>query len=311
MSQSHGHVHATKDESQGRLLFALLVNVLLTVAQVVGGVVAGSLSLIADAIHNLNDAASLGIAWVARRVAQRPADQKRTFGYERAELIGGLINLTTLFLIALYLMYEAVFRLFEPQSVQGWIVVWVAGVALVVDLGTALLTHALARQSLNLKAAFVHNVSDALASIGVIVAGSLILLFEFYLADLIVTFMISGYMLYQGIALMIPTVRILMESAPPGVNVKAIAEEMTQAAGVEGIHHVHVWALDEHRCALEAHVVVQGNNWEQIESLKRRLKSMLATRHGIQHSTLELESADLAPDLPVLPHAVSLPEQER
>ena len=176
---------------------AVLVNVLLTFAQVVGGILSGSLSLVADALHNLNDAASLGIALVARRIARRPADSRRTFGYRRAEVIGAIINLTTLIIVGLYLIYEAVSRYFDPRPIEGWVVVWVAGIALAVDIVTALLTFKLSKGNLNIRAAFIHNVSDALASVAVIVAGTLILLYDWYWADLAATVLISGYVLYQ------------------------------------------------------------------------------------------------------------------
>ena len=126
---SHGHHHDTSQMSDTRLIWAVGVNLLLTIAQVIGGLIAGSLALVADALHNLNDAASLGLALIARRIARRPADRKRTFGYRRAEIIGALINLTTLIIVALYLIYEAISRFFDPQEIGGWIVVIVARMA--------------------------------------------------------------------------------------------------------------------------------------------------------------------------------------
>lgn len=167
----------------------------------------------------MNDAGSLGIALVARRIARRPADSRRTFGYRRAEVIGAFINLTTLIVVGLYLIYEAISQYFDPRSIDGWIIVWVAGIALVVDIVTAVLTLSLSKGNLNIRAAFVHNVSDALASLAVIVAGTLILLYGWNWTDLVATVLISAYVLYQGISMMRDTVRILMEGVPPDIRI--------------------------------------------------------------------------------------------
>ena len=285
----HGHVHG----GDKRLVGAVLVNVLLTVAQVVGGVLSGSLSLVADALHNLNDAASLGIALVARRIARRPADSKRTFGYRRAEVIGALINLTTLVIVGLYLIYEAVSRYFDPRPIAGWVVVWVAGIALVVDIVTAALTFRLSRGNLNVRAAFVHNVSDALASVAVIIAGTLILLYDWYWADLAATVLISGYVLYQGVTMMRDAVRILLEGVPPDIRLEDVTSALATLPGVLDVHHLHVWQLDEAHRALEAHVVVQDRSTD-IVALKTSARATLMERFRIGHTTLELESPEEA-----------------
>lgn len=280
----HGHAHG----GDRRLLGAVAVNVLLTAAQIVGGVLSGSLSLIADALHNLNDAASLGIALVARRIARRPADEKRTFGYRRAEVIGAVINLTTLIVIGLYLLYETGARYFDPQPVEGWIVVWVAGIALVIDIATALLTYRLSKDSLNVRAAFVHNVSDALASVAVIVAGSLIILYDWYWADLMATALISAYVLYQGVTMMRDAVRILLEGVPPDISLEDVSAAIAGTPGVEGVHHLHVWQLDETHRALEAHIVVLANATNAV-AVKDAVRTTLMDQFRIGHSTLELE----------------------
>ena len=195
----HDHSHHLDPHQTGdrRLVVAISVNVLLTGAQVVGGVISGSLSLVADALHNLNDAASLGIALVARRIARRPADKVRTFGYRKAEVIGALTNTTTLIIVGLYLVYEAVARFLQPEPIDGWIVVIVASFALVVDLATALMTFSMAKETLNITAAFVHNVADALGSLVVICVGILVLVFQWYIADLIATLLLAAYILIQ------------------------------------------------------------------------------------------------------------------
>ena len=173
------HSHSF-DSSSNRLYWAIGVNLLLTVVQIVGGILSGSLSLIADALHNFSDAGALLIAAVARKIAKLPATEKMTFGYKRAEILGALINSTTLLLVGCYLIYEAMLRFNDPKPVEGWTVIWVASVALIVDIATAMLTYKDSKENINIKAAFIHNVSDALASVVVIVAGIVIILFKFH-----------------------------------------------------------------------------------------------------------------------------------
>lgn len=290
MSHNHTHAHhdhGTENMGDGRLIFAIIINMLLTLFQVIGGIVSGSLSLIADALHNFSDASSLLIAYAARKIGRQPADQFKTFGYKRAEVIAALINLVTLVIVGLYLIYEATWRIFEPQVITGWIVVIVASIALIIDIATAVLTYTMSKNSLNIKAAFVHNVSDALASVGVIIAGSLIILYQWYWTDTLFTFVIAGYVLYQAYLMLPETIHILMEGAPEDININDVIELMESIEGVSNVHHVHLWRLDEHRNALEAHVVI--NDFNDTEDIKKGLKADIEKKFSITHSTLEFE----------------------
>lgn len=291
MNKPHQHQHHHDTEAIGdrRLGIAIAINMLLTLAQVVGGIFSGSLSLIADALHNFSDAASLLIAWVARKIGRQPADHFRTFGYKRAEVIATLINLVTLVLIGLYLIYEAIWRFFEPQVIEGWTVVIVAGVALVIDVATAVLTFTMSKNSMNIRAAFLHNVSDALASVGVILAGSLILLYGWYWSDTLFTLIIAGYVLYQAATLLPKTIHILMQGTPEGVVIEDVIRVMQAVDGVSNVHHVHIWQLDEHHNALEAHVII--DNYRLTDHVKQDLKRQLSHLFAIEHSTLEFEEA--------------------
>ena len=286
-AMAHDHSHDTAAMSDRRLLIAIVINVGLTVAQIVGGVLSGSLALVADALHNFSDAASLGIAWFARKIGRRPADQLMTFGWQRAELVAALVNLTSLVIIGFYLLVEAVARLTDPQPVAGWTVMWVAGIALVVDVVTALMLRAGAKGNLNMKAAFLHNVSDALASLGVIAAGAVILLYDWWWADLLVTGVIAGLVLWQGVSLLPRTARLLMGAVPDDVEFAALVKELEEVPGVAGLHHVHVWSLDEDRRALEAHLVPDTASLTEFEDTKARARTMLAARFAIGHATLE------------------------
>ena len=283
----HDHSHHAEEMSDRRLVVAIVINSALTVVQIVGGVLSGSLALVADALHNFSDAASLMLAWFARRVGRRPADQLMTFGWRRAELVAALINLTSLILIGFYLLVEAVARLAAPEPVAGWTVIWVAGGALVVDLATALMLRAGAKGSLNMRAAFLHNLSDALASVGVIAAGAAILLYGWWWADLVVTAAIAGVVLWQGVSLLPRTARLLMGAVPDDVEFDALVRELEAVPGVAGLHHVHVWSLDEERRALEAHLVPESGSLAEFEAVKARARTMLLERFGVGHATLE------------------------
>ncbi|SMX45514.1 cation diffusion facilitator family transporter [Actibacterium lipolyticum] len=295
----HDHHHIDPDTGDRRVAVAVAVNLLLTFAQIVGGVISGSLALIADAIHNFSDAISLIIALVARRVARRPQDEVMTFGYGRAEVVAALVNYTTLFVIAFYLIAEAVMRMLDPPGVDGWIVVIIAGIALAVDAVTAALTYAMSKDSLNIRAAFLHNVADALGSVAVIFAGTLILLYDWRLIDPLVTLGIALYILWHAGREVLPVIRILMLGSPDAPQLSDVREQVNAQAGVEDAHHMHLWQIDEHRTAFEAHLVVKDG--ADFADVTERVKAMLAQRFNIFHATLELETsasgcADIAPD---------------
>jgi cobalt-zinc-cadmium efflux system protein len=286
----HGHHHHVDPEAGDRRVFAAIaVNMGLTVAQIVGGIVSGSLALIADALHNFSDAISLIIAFGARKIARRPRDAEMTFGYGRVEVVAALINYTTLIVIGLYLLYEAAMRFADPQPVEGWLIVIIAGIALIVDAVTAALTYAMSKSSVNIRAAFLHNVADALGSVAVIVAGTLILLYDWRLIDPLVTVLIAGYILWQSFREIGPVIRILMLGSPPEIETDAVLDTVRGIDGVTGIHHAHFWQMDEHRAALDAHVVIAEGCWSDADAVKERIKTALANRFDIEHTTLELE----------------------
>lgn len=293
----HGHHHHVDPEAGDRRVFAAIaVNMGLTVAQIVGGMVSGSLALIADALHNFSDAISLIIAFAARKIARRPRDAEMTFGYGRVEVVAAHINYTTLIVIGLYLLYEAAMRFADPQPVEGWLIVIIAGIALIVDAVTAALTYAMSKSSVNIRAAFLHNVADALGSVAVIVAGTLILLYDWRLIDPLVTVLIAGYILWQSFREIGPVIRILMLGSPPEIETDAVLEAVRGIDGVTGIHHAHFWQMDEHRAALDAHVVIAEGRWSDADAVKERIKAALTDHFDIEHTTLELECARHACD---------------
>ena len=292
----HHHHHIDPEAGDARVFWAVVVNLVLTGAQIIGGILSGSLALIADAIHNLSDAISLIIAFFARKIARAPADAEMTFGYGRAEVVGALVNYTTLIVVGCYLAFEAVMRFFEPASVDGWLVVIIAGIALVVDGVTAALTYSMSKTSVNIRAAFLHNLADALGSVAVIVAGTLIILFDWRFVDPLVTLLIAGYILWLSLAEIGGVVRILMLGSPPELSTDAVMNSIREVDGVAGVHHVHLWQMQEHQNALDAHLVIEPNQWDRADTIKQKVKTVLGEHFAILHSTLETECSAHACD---------------
>ncbi len=289
MNHAHEHHHHHHERGGWRLLLPLALNVGITVAQVVGGLLSGSLSLLADAVHNGSDAAALGISYGARRISRRRADRKRTFGYSRAELIGAMINLTTLFVIALFLAWQAVERLLNPPEVGGAVMLIVGTVAFVEDLLSVLILRKSARGSLNVRSAMIHLIGDTLASVGVILGGLLIMFYGIYWVDPVITALIAVYIFGHSYLEIRKTIRILMESAPEDFEFDRMMRAVEALQGVEDLHHVHLWRLDEQRVALEAHMTMATPDFDEADRLKLKVKELLRRDFGIDHTTLEIE----------------------
>ena len=291
---AHDHAHIDPESGDRRVSISIWANGLLTVAQIVGGILSGSLALIADALHNFSDMASLVITFAARKIARRPADARMTFGYGRIEIVAALINYTTLILLGFYLIYEGGMRMIDPPEVQGWTVVILGGVALVVDTLTALLTYSMQKGSVNIRALFLHNLSDALASVAVIIGGSLILLYNMRWVDPAITIGIALYILYLAFTEIGGPIRTLMLGSPPDIDNETVVQAMRGVDGVADVHHVHLWQMQEHEAALDCHVVLTADGWGQIEKIKAAIKDRLKDDFSIGHSSLEFEHEDRA-----------------
>jgi len=286
----HSHDHGTGEVSDGVLLWTVILNAGLSVFEFVAGAVAGSVALMADALHNTNDAAALGIAWVARKISRKGADESFTFGYRRAELVGAMIQLTALILVGLYLLYEAAHRLVEPEPLRGTWIMAAAGVALVVDVATVGLLWAMSKGSVNVRAAFLHNLTDAGASVAVLIGGAAVTWLGWTWVDPALTFGIAGAILWMSYGMLRRTAAMLMEAAPPGLDLDEVRDAVVELEGVTSLHHLHVWDLDEDRRAMEAHLVVtKATGLEDLAEIRARAKGMLRDRFHIAHSTLELE----------------------
>ena len=285
-----GHTHGHgKTMGTTRLILAIVFNALITAAEFVAGLITGSLSLLADAAHNLNDTASMGVSLVARRISGRDANRRRTFGYDRAELIGAFINLITLILIALYLLVEAVRRFFNPQTIAGDLMIIVGAITLAANVATALVLYKPSKGSLNIKSAFIHIVADAMGSAAVMLGGWLIMSYGWTIVDPILTIAIAGYILAQSYKMLRETISIFMETAPKDFDFDEMIRRITAMEGVQNVHHVHLWRLDENRVALEAHVCVARRDLDEMERIKDAVKRRLRDDYGVSHATLEFE----------------------
>ena len=294
MPHDHGHANIDPNSGDRRVAIAIWANGLLTVAQIVGGILSGSLSLIADALHNFSDMASLVIAFAARKIARRPADERMTFGYGRVEIVAALINYTTLIVIGFYLIYEGGMRMIDPPEVMGWTVVILGGIALVVDTLTAMLTYSMQKGSVNIRALFLHNLSDALASVAVIVGGTLIILYDMRWVDPAITIGIALYILYLSFTEIGAPIRTLMLGSPPDIDGNDVVRAIQSVDGVVDVHHVHLWQMQEHAAALDCHIVVERERMGEADKIKENVKSVLHERFSIEHSTLEFEASDNA-----------------
>lgn len=291
MPHNCGH-HHSGHLSKKALIMAIAINGVLTIAQIIGGVAANSLALLTDALHNASDALALVLALVAIIIGERPADDKRSFGYKRAESIAALINLTALIMLGLYLAGKSIHNLFVPEDVHAPIMIWVALVALMIDTGTALLLRTHAHSSENMRAAFLHNVMDALASLAVIIGGVAIFYKGWNWIDPALSLIISLYVIAHGYQAMKNTIHLLMQGTPHHIDTAALEQTMRAHDYVIDIHHIHVWQLHEHRTALEAHVVI--SDIRQMESVKQSLKALLHEKFHISHSTLEFEDTEVS-----------------
>lgn len=284
----HHHIHGN-DQTIGRLWLSIGFNLLITIAEVIGGILSNSLSLLSDALHNLSDTASLGISLGARKISRWDADQDKTFGYNRAEIVGAFINLVTLVLVGMYLIYEGIMRFLHPEPINGLVMMVVAIVGLIGNFATVGLLFKSSKGSLNIKSTFIHILSDGLSSVGVVIGGILIMKYHLYIVDTILTILIAIYILGHSYHMLRETIDILMESTPGDIDVDEMIDAVSQLPDVLDIHHIHIWRLDENQVNLEGHILIPPERLKDLEQIKTRVKNMLFEQFGISHSTLEFE----------------------
>lgn len=295
---AHDHAHAGSgvqepDTHRARLRalrIALIANGAFFGVQLAAGIVFGSLALIADSAHMASDVVALAIAIVAQALATRPASTRNTYGMLRAEVIAAQANAAVLVLVSGWVVYEAVQRLSHPESVDGLGVLVVGVLGLLVNAGSAWVIARSAGRNLNLRGAFLHLASDAAGSVGVVVAGIVVLVTGADWIDPVVSILISILVLIAAWQLLRDATRVLLEGVPKGLDVAAVEHALVTADGVDAVHHLHVWSIGSETPALSAHVVLRGElTLHQAQTRGEQLKTQLARDFGIEHATLELE----------------------
>ncbi|MES2812332.1 MAG: cation diffusion facilitator family transporter [Bacteroidota bacterium] len=291
MSHNHNHVHIHKHEVKGKnLFFSIILNMVITAAQVVGGLVSGSLALISDALHNFSDVISLVFSLVAHKLSRRKASINNTFGYKRAELIAAFVNAFTLILVALYLGYEAINRFFNPHEIKSELVIWLALLGIIANGISVLLLKKDADHNLNMKSAYLHLLTDMMASVAVLIGGLLMKYFGWFWVDGVMTLLISIYLIYVGYDLLIRSTRMLMLFTPEHIDIKEIVREVHKIPGIGKLHHIHVWHLNEEELHLEAHLDCSEDiKMSEFNDLLHNLEVMLFDKFGINHINIQPE----------------------
>lgn len=293
---SHDHAHHARgahahtvaaDADGGKLATALGLIVGFMAVEVAAGVVAHSLALLSDAGHMLTDALAIGFSLLALRLAARPARGAMTFGFKRAEILSAQANGVTLLVLAAFIAYTAVRRLFDPPHVHGGLILAVALAGILVNLAAARMLSRANRRSLNVEGSYRHVLTDLYGFIGTAVAAGVILLSGFQRADPLVSLLIAGLMTHSGIALVKASGRIFMEAAPEGLDPQAIGEALVGAPGVVEVHDLHVWEITSGFPALSAHVLVGADS--DCHAARRAMERMLQERFGLDHTTLQVD----------------------
>jgi cobalt-zinc-cadmium efflux system protein len=268
-------------------LAALLTGVFMF-AEVAGGIVAGSLALLADAGHMLTDFASLALAWFAFRLARRPADWKRTYGFDRFQVLVAFVNGLALFAIAAWIVYEAIERIATPREVDGGIMVVIAVLGLLVNIAAFTLLRGADRDNLNVRGAAIHVLGDMLGSVAALIAGGVILATGWTPIDPLLSLLIAAIIVWSGWGVVADAGHILLEGAPSELDTRAIGPDLIEAVkGVEGVHHVHVWSITQSRRMVTLHAVICEN--EDPDQIVRSIKARLKERYGLDHATIEIE----------------------
>ena len=290
MSHAHPATEGCASEKdRRRLIWTLALTGTILVVEAVGGVLSHSLSLLSDAGHMMTDLLAMLLSLFALSMAARPATHHKTYGYHRLEILTALVNGTLLVLVSLYLVYEAIRRLVRPEPVAAQLMLGVAIVGLAANLaGLALLSGS--RQNLNVRAALLHVLGDALSSVGVILGAALIAWTGWYRIDALISIVIGGVILYGAVRLMKEACDILLEAAPSGMILGELTRVIRSVEGVVDLHDLHVWSITSGMPALSGHLVVQDRFLSESDELLNRIKQVLEERFGICHTTLQLES---------------------
>lgn len=284
---SHHHHHSVNEKN---LLVATFLNLVITIVEIAGGILSGSLALMSDALHNLSDTFATFIAYLATIIGKREANQKKTFGYKRMEILAALINAVILIVMSVFLLKEAWFRWQNPTPINSMIMLVVGLIGLLANLYAVLILRKDAGKSMNVKAAYIHLIGDSLSSVVVVIGSVLIRVFKIDWIDPLLTLVISIYIIRSGLIILKESVNILMQSAPDHLDLSAIKLRVEQEPEVLNIHHIHAWMLTDQELHLEAHIELKNDlKLSQIKQIQHEIEKYLKRESGINHTTLQFE----------------------
>ncbi|WP_417872306.1 cation diffusion facilitator family transporter [Xanthomarina gelatinilytica] len=289
MSHTH-HTHSYKDVKDRNLLISIFLNVLITAAQIIGGLVSGSLALLSDALHNFSDVISLIVSFVASKLSKQKASINRTFGYKRAEILAAFVNAATLVVVAVLLIIEAVKRFQEPQEIASNLVIWLALIAIFANGFSVLLLKKDSKSNINIRSAYLHLLTDMLASVAVLIGGLLMKFYQIFWVDSLLTFLIALYLIYVGYDLLKTSTKMLMLFTPDHINIKEVVRVVNQLPKVKKLHHVHIWNLSDDELHLEAHLDLEENiSTRDFNELLLEIERVLHDQFNINHVTIQPE----------------------
>lgn len=273
MSQNHHHHHSGNGRN---LIISIILNIAITIAQIIGGLISGSIALLSDAAHNFSDVLALLFSYIAARLSGRKRTLKQTFGYKRAGIFAAFINAASLMIVATILIHEAVDRLMNPQPIEGSIVIYLAALGILFNGFSALLIKKEAGSDINMRSAYLHLFTDMLTSVAVFIGGFAISYLGWYWVDGVLTILISLYLIVSSWGIFHSAVRIFMQFTPSQINIEEIAGEIIKIQGVKNVHHVHVWNLDDQEMMFEAHLDLEEDfNISQFEIILEQIDKVL------------------------------------
>lgn len=284
------HNHDKNQVSLPKLIFTIILNIIITAAQIVGGIISGSLALISDAIHNLSDSVSVIMAWIAQVLSRKPSTLKSTFGYKRAEILAAFINSIALIAISVYLIIEAIERLLQPQPVDARWMFWLGLLGLIANGLSVFVLEGEKNKNINMKAAYLHLLGDALTSLAVIVGAALIWFFNIIWVDALVTILIGIYLLIHTWKLLKESVTILMQMTPAEIDIAEIETRLIKIEGLKNIHHIHVWNLTDKLLHFECHLNLEKDlQISETSVICDYVHKILHDEFDIRHVTIQFE----------------------
>jgi cobalt-zinc-cadmium efflux system protein len=291
---AHNHSHSVSKENflnttTARLAITMLLNILISVVQIFGGIISGSLALISDALHNLSDGVAIIISYIAIRLKQKDNSQSHTFGLKRAEILAAVINASALIIIYVFLFYEVIKRLYQPHKIEAETMAVVAFIGLAANvIGTVLLKRD-SKDSINIRSSYIHLLGDSISSGAVIVGGIAIAIWNFGWIDALLTVLIGIYVIKESWDILSEAIHVLMEGAPHNISLDKVKDEVEKFSEVQDIHHIHLWMVGDNDIHLEAHVNVNDMKISESDKLRGRIEGMLESKFGIHHITLQFE----------------------